>query len=351
MMSKKRLMTIGMTLTMTALLAACGSGDDKTKDSSSASTGKEVDKLNIMFVPSKNPEDIVTATEPLSGLVKEEMKKEGFDIKNVEISVGTNYEAVGEALSSGTAEVGYGVPGGTWALYKDETDVILTATRAGLNKDSDEAKDWNDGKATEPTDKQAMNYRSLLIAGPSAKGQELAKKVNAGEELTWEDLNSANWGISSTTSSAGYIYPSLWLNDHVGKNISDLETTVLNDSYGSGFARLAAGQIDVLPVYADARRDFEEAWKQEHDKEDIWKDTNVIGVTPAIYNDAVIVSNQSPVMDDAMKEALQNALINVSKTEEGKKVIAVYTHEGYEKATNDDYQSEIKAQELMKNNK
>lgn len=31
-------------------------------------------------------------------------------------------------------------------------------------------------------------YKSIIIAGPSAKGQELAAKVNNGEELTWDVL-------------------------------------------------------------------------------------------------------------------------------------------------------------------
>lgn len=345
---KKMLLGVGVTLSALTLLAGCAGGDSKKDEKGDSKSGKSVDELSIMFVPSKNPDDIVTATEPLGKLMKEEMKKEGYDVKDVKISVGTNYEAVGEALSSGTADVGFGVPGGTYALYQNDTDVLLTATRAGLNKDSENPKDWNDGKPTEATDKQATSYRSLILAGPSAKGKELTEKVNAGEKLTWEDLGSAKWGLASTTSSAGYIYPSLWLNDNVKKNISDIKTTVQNDSYGSGFARLASGQIDVMPVYADARRDFEEAWKTEYGQKDIWNEVSVIGVTPAIYNDAVLVSKNSDKMDDAMRDALQKALINMAKTEEGKKVIAVYTHEGYQKATNDDYASEIKAQELIK---
>ena len=42
--------------------------------------------------------------------------------------------------------------------------------------------------------------------------------------------------------------------------------------------------------------------------------------------------------------------IRLLKNQLGKKVIGIYSHEGYKKATNDDYKSEIKAQELMKAN-
>lgn len=145
-------------------------------------------------------------------------------------------------------------------LYDDGCDVLLTATRDGLSIDSDNPKDWNDNAPTEPTTEQVTSYRALIIAGPSEKGQELAAKVNAGEELTWEDVSSANWSVANSSSPAGYIYPSLWLQENYEMNITDLPHAVQSDSYGSAFARLASGQVDVLCTYADARRDYEDEW-------------------------------------------------------------------------------------------
>src|SRR5690606_35967910 len=140
---------------------------------------------------------------------------------------------------------------------------------------------------------------------PSEKGQELAEKVNNGEELTFEDVNSASWAVMSSSSPAGYIYPALWLDENFGKTITDLDNVVQSDSYGSSFARLAEGQIDVMVTYADARRDNEEIWQSEFGREGtIWDDTNVIGVTPPIYNDTVSVSKNSEIMDDDLKAAI-----------------------------------------------
>ena len=68
------------------------------------------------------------------------------------------------------------------------------------NKDSENPADWNDGTLEEETGEMATAYRSILLAGPSEKGQELIAKVNAGEELTWEDLDSANWACLLYTS-------------------------------------------------------------------------------------------------------------------------------------------------------
>src|SRR5699024_8161134 len=118
--------------------------------------------------------------------------------------------------------------------YDEGADVLLTATRAGLSNDSDDAKDWNDNKPTEGTDEQVSYYKALFIAGPSDKGQELGEKVNNGEDLSWDDLDDANWAVMSTSSSAGYIYPTLWLQDHFdGKDITDLSHVSQQDSYGS----------------------------------------------------------------------------------------------------------------------
>jgi phosphonate transport system substrate-binding protein len=338
------------------LLASCGGNKDQgsgdggqqTPDASPTESGpKQVEKLNVYFVPSREPSEIVTATEPLKALLKDEMLKEGYDIGEIVITVGTTYEAVGEALSAGTADVGL-IPGGTYVLYDDGCDVILTATRDGLSKDFDDAKDWNDGTPTEASDKQAVSYRALLIAGPSDKGQALVAKVNAGEELTWDELNGANWSVMGSSSPAGYIYPALWLQDRYEKGITDLSNAVQSDSYGSAFARLASGQVDVLVTYADARRDYEERWNTEFSREgSIWEETGLIGVTAPIYNDTVSVSKTSPIMDAEMIAALQNAFINIGNTDEGKEVIAIYSHNGYQKAQSSDYDNERAAQKLI----
>lgn len=317
--------------------------------SSAGSSSKSIDKLNVYFVPSKDPQQIITATQPLKDLLQKELVNEGYHVKDVEITVGTTYEAVGEALSSGSADIGF-IPGGTYVLYDDGADVLLTATRAGLSKDSENPKDWNDGKATLPTKQQVTFYRALMIAGPSAKGQQLQKKINAGQKLTFDDLAGANWSIMSSSSSAGYIYPTLWMENNFQKSLTQLPHIVQADSYGSSFARLASGQIDVLATYADARRDYEKKWTTDFGrKSSIWQETGVIGVTPKIYNDTISVSKKSPIMDDAFKKALQTAFINIAKTDEGKKVIAIYSHEGYQAAKSPDYDNERKAQEFLKN--
>ncbi|WP_073997932.1 phosphate/phosphite/phosphonate ABC transporter substrate-binding protein [Anaerococcus urinomassiliensis] len=316
------------------------------KDESTAS--QKIDKLTVQFVPSREPEEIITATEPLKDMLKEELSKEGYDVADVDISVGTSFEATGEAMSAGTVDIGF-IPGGTYVTYDDGVEAILTATRNGLSIESDNPKEWNDKAPTEKVEDQVTFYRGLILAGPSEKGKELAAKVNNGEELTWEDLNSANWAIMGPTSPAGYLYPSLWLKNNYDHTITDLSNAVQADSYPSSFARLATGQLDVLVTYADARLDFVDKWKSEFGgKDDIFKDVQVIGVTDKMMNDTISVSETSEKMTPELISALQDAFINIGNTEEGKEVISIYTHNGYEKANPSDYDSEREVQKMAR---
>ena len=183
-MKKKALSLLLAGVMCVGLLAGCGGqntedtqGSGSTPDTSSTQeTGnKTIDTLRIAFVPSREPEEIITATEPLKQMLTDELAKLGYDVGEVDITVGTSYEAVGEALSAGTADVGL-IPGGTYVLYDDGCDVLLTATRDGLSIDSDNAKDWNDNAPTEPTTEQVTSYRRPddrrpLREGPGAGRQ------------------------------------------------------------------------------------------------------------------------------------------------------------------------------------
>ena len=322
------------------LFAGCGPKE---------SDGKTIDTLVVGFVPSREADEIVTATEPLKEMLKAELAKSGYTVNNVEITVGTSFEAVGEGLDAGTIDIGL-IPGSTYVLYDDGAEVVLTATRDALSKDSTEAKDWNDGLPTLPMTTDAVGYRSLIIAGPSEVGQALAAKVNAGESLTWDDINSAKWGVSSSTSPAGYVYPTIWLQENFDKKITDLNTAVQTGNYSDSFGRLAAGQLDVIVCYADARRDNATKWTTDFGRTtDIFVETNVIGVTPHIYNDTISISRNAETYSAEFKKAVQDAFINIASTEAGKEVISIYQHKGYVVAVDSDYDNERKAQELMKN--
>ena len=321
----------------------------------------KMDKLTFEFVPSKEADVIIQGTQNLPELVKAEMLKNGYDIGEVVISVGTDYNATGEAMATGAIDVGW-LPGGTYALYSKEVDVILTATRNGLSNDSTNPVDWNgEANKTLKDGPQVTFYRSLIYAAPSPYGKELAAKVNAGEKLTWEDLDKASWGVMRTSSSAGYIYPTLWLMENYGKKITDLSNVATLAGYPEGFALAAAETIDIIVCYADGRNDYELAWTIPTTEADetgkggmgreksIWEELNVIGVTEGIYNDTVSVTREKPeIYNPEFIKALQDSLISIINTPEGKAIFDIYSHAGYAVATDADYDGARAALEVVK---
>lgn len=356
-MNFKKFATTALAVTM---LAGCSSA---TTDGGSETGSTEIDELRLQFVPSRDPGEIITATDGLGDLLIDAMAEKGYTIGSVDITVSDTYEAAGEALAAGSIDVAW-LPGGTYALYSDETEVILTATRQGLSNDSENPADWNgDENATTRTDEQVTYYRALIYATPSEYGQELAEKVNSGEELTWDDLDQASWAVMNTSSSAGYIYPTLWLMENYdGKTLQDLSHVTTLDGYAAAFQQAAAEQVDIIVCYADGRNDYADCWNLASTETDstghaglgrtdggsIWEELNVIGVTDGIYNDTVAVTKANPdIYNDTFKTALQEALIEIAETEEGAEIFSVYSHSGYAVATDADYDSARAALEVV----
>ena len=347
--------SIALILTLALLCGACALAENV-----------KLDKLTFEFVPSKDADVIITGTKNLPELVQAEMAKQGYDIGEVDITVGTNYNATGEAMAAGTIDVGW-LPGGTYAIYSagKEVDVILTATRAGLSNDSTDPRTWNgDANKTLPVEEQVTFYRSLIYATPSEYGRKLAEKVNAGEALSWEDLSQATWAVAATSSSAGYIYPTMWLmNNYEGRKLTDIQAdggNLIQLGYADAFAQAAAEQVDIVCCYADGRRDYETAWNLSVEEKDetgkqgmgrtdtIWNEMNVIGVTDGIYNDTVAITTANPaVYNPEFIAALQNALINIINTPEGQEIFSVYSHTGYAVATDSDYDAARAALEAV----
>ena len=345
---KKKISALLLSLALCAgLLAGCGTGE--TAEAPSDTGVKEIPSLKIAFSPYADADQITTATEPLEQLLQAKLLEKGYDVKDIDMTVGTSYTAVGEALSAGSADLGF-ISGGNYVLFSDDCDVLLTALRYAINKDSENPADWNDGTIEENTEDMSTYYRCILLAGPSEKGQELLSKVNAGEELTWDDLNSATWAVLNPTSASGYIYPSLWLQEHYGKGISDLDNVVECDSHTTSVARLAAGQVDVMVSYGHIRIKNAPIWESDFDgTAPMVEQTGVIGVTDGIYNDMIAYSKTSDTMaDEAFRQAVGESFIELAQTEEGQEIFGVFSQVGYNWGSDSDYDGERAAQALLK---
>ena len=68
----KKFFALLLAMVMTLSLVACG---DKTQpdNSGDADGAKKIETLKVAFVPSREPEEIITATEPLKQMLKDEL--------------------------------------------------------------------------------------------------------------------------------------------------------------------------------------------------------------------------------------------------------------------------------------
>ena len=349
---KKNIPALLLTLALSCgLLAGCGASDTgETAQKEPDTDGvKSVSSLKIAFSPYADADIISESTQPLEELLKAKLLEKGYDVGEIDMSVGTSYTAVGEALSAGSADLGF-ISGGNYVLFSDDCDVLLAALRYGINKDSENPADWNDGTIEENTEDMSTYYRCILLAGPTEKGQALLDKVNNGQELTWEDLNSATWAVLNPTSASGYIYPCLWLQEHYGKGISDLDNVVECDSHTTSVARLAAGQVDVMLYYGHIRIKNAPIWESDFGgTAPMVEQTGVIGVTDGIYNDMIAYSKTSETMqDEDFRKAVGESFIELAETEEGQAIFSVFSQVGYTWGSDADYDGERAAQELLR---
>ena len=326
------------------LLAGCGGGEKKKSAENS-----EIKELKIAFSPYQDAETIKTAVGPLRSMLQAKLKEKGFPVGTLTISVGTSYSAVGEALSSGSADVGF-LSGATYVLFDKETDVLLTALRQGISKDTADLKVWNNNEPEKFTDNLVQHYRSVLVTGPSFKGKALLEKVKGGRKPSWEELDALTWTVMSPASASGYQYPSLYLKKEYGKTLADLSHVVQAESYTTSMARLASGQADIAVAFSHIRIRNEKNWQTKLGGTDtIWKQTGIIGVTDKIYNDTVCVSKTSKVMQNQkFRKALGESLIEIGKTKEGIEALRILGHKGYDWADAKNYDDERRVQRELK---
>lgn len=367
----KKLLTVLLAVLMVFGLAACNNGG--SNNGGNTADDKTIDTLTISFVPSKDADVILTAAEPLKELLKAKLAEKGYTVNNVDISVGTDYSASGEGMISGSIDIGF-LPASTYVLYQpDGVNLLVEALRYGVGDATGKVIDpkegidpWNAGITTDSTD-MATGYASLIYVNiATEKGADLYEKAQAGT-LTWDDVNSATWYVCSSTSSAGYVYPSLWLNNNFGegvgstkKTVADLANVVPDGSYANMMNALLTDQVQVTVGYADVRKDaastenFEAAYADEiaaGTYENVWDIIKVIAVSDYIMNDTICVADESvdPKMTPEFVKALQDSFIELGQTPEGLACVEPYSHKGYQIGQDSDYDSTRAANALFGN--
>ena len=190
-MKKVVAMMLSLVLAL-GLMAGCGQ-----KDAGTSGGTKTIESLKIAFSPYADADQITTATEPLEALLKAKLQEKGYDVQNIDMTVGTSYTAVGEALSAGSADIGF-ISGGNYVLFSDDCDVLKCI--APTFDDGPAAN--NDSLVNTLTKANAkatfFDVGAQVSANPSATG----RKAAAGMEIGIHGWNH----IDYTAMGYGYSY-------------------------------------------------------------------------------------------------------------------------------------------------
>ena len=187
-------------------------------------------------------------------------------------------------------------------------------------------------------------------------------KAGDTEDQMLKKLHDAKavWGVMSSTSSAGYVYPTYYLYQH-GYTLgfktrqeynalsdADKEKAVIcveQGTYPDGVDSLMTGTIDVTCGFMDTR--YGSAYVQSGGKyeqrEELFSNTYTIAITDPIMNDTVSIrSSLSDAKREAISKAFKAAVKDGDKNTENSAawlVYQIYSHTGYVDAKDSDYDS------------
>lgn len=324
--------------------------------------------LIIQFVPSTTIDSAkLTLLKTLEEILEAELLGDGFEI-NVNISVGTSYASVIEAMASGQVHVGF-LTAQQYAFvtteYPGEVNVLLTAVRNAYNAQVDGtnlitdtdtiiANANADGYDASTTDTvKVSSYYSMLLV----RTEDYAAYQAAG--IDW--LAGKNVATQTTTSGSGYTYPSylLYQNDLTfvpwteGPDAASGEvgfTTI--GGHQNAVLALLADEVDAAFCFYDARyqsstQTYFDAWQEANPTLNRFEETRVAALTIPIYNDTIsALTSLSPALQTAIQDAFMAAIL----TENGALALSIYNHSAYLIANDADYDGERDFYQFMQDN-
>ncbi|WP_416186353.1 MAG: Phosphate-import protein PhnD [Lentilactobacillus parabuchneri] len=199
-MLRKSVMAMGL-LGVALSLSACGSPV--------ASTGKNSDTLNVVFLPSDSAKEEDAARKALT---QEIHKATG---KKVNVETTTDYNVAIQAIATGKAQIGLMGPDGYVQAHKQSKTVVPMVTYSGKSG----------------TLKDAYYHSYIMVP----KGQATKYKVNGKYSL--KNIKGKRMSFVSNTSTSGFAIPAGAI-----KKAFNLKSTDDLSSGGKFFSKVLYGQ-------------------------------------------------------------------------------------------------------------
>ncbi|MEX2535010.1 MAG: phosphate/phosphite/phosphonate ABC transporter substrate-binding protein [Trueperaceae bacterium] len=236
----------------------------------SASAQDEIPStLTLGMVPSREADRIVDSLDPLADMLSERL------LIPVETFVSTNYVGLVEAMGSGRVDIGlFGPAALVQAMDRHGAEVIVASVRFG-----------------ETTYKTQYNIR-----------------CDSGIE-SFEDLEGKTIAFVDPGSASGYQFPYVQLKNEFGIDANTDMNATFAGSHDAAVLAVYNGDVDVATSFNDARTAI------EGDFPDVMEEVCILGYTQDIPNDGAVVRAG---LDEELKMQIQQALIEIADTEEGK---------------------------------
>lgn len=268
--------------------------------------GLDVEKLNIQFVPT-NTETADATTADFSAFMTNLL---GIPVN---VTVATSYNAIVEAMESGTVDVGI-MPPATYVQARE-----MGVTRAVL---SSVLTDYD--QETE-----------LLIPGTSVGSFKAEVLVRADSGITgYEGLAGKTIAYLGASSASGYIYP---VAEMKMAGIDTEACTWVNiTSVPSAILAVIKGDVDACCTFEGSRFVFSKAVLDDSGNPyDLYAELAVAKLSDGdIPNDAVAVNTR---LSDATAALVKQAFLDMAADENGLAIMGTWNHNGYVEANEADY--------------
>ncbi|AOT56124.1 phosphate/phosphite/phosphonate ABC transporter substrate-binding protein [Weissella soli] len=288
-----------------ALLAVSAATAITVAPSSADAAKKKVSlkELNVQFVPSSQADTIQAKAKPLEKLLKKQL---GIP---VHVTISTDYNTIVEAMGSKKVDMGFLPPDAYVQAHKQyKAKVILQSERYGINDKK------NDGSNT---DKLVSYYRAMVLVKKDSKIKSI------------KDLKGKKIAVQDTTSDSGYLFPAVDLYNK-GVNIFKGGTQLVTvKGHDQGVLSVLNGDTDAAFIFDDARNIV------KADNPSVFKKTKALMLSSKIPNDTIALRKGVSKKD---AKTIQKAMIKVSKTTQGKKILNdVYSWAGVAKSKDSNF--------------
>jgi phosphonate transport system substrate-binding protein len=363
-MMKTSLLAKRLTVLTLIFLAGCTSVDGSTSlTTSQSSAGTSVtpdpDTLVIQFVPSVSIDTaLLTKVKNLEDLLEGSLTAKGFN-KNINISIGTSYASVIEAMASGQVHAGF-LTAQQYAFttleYPGKVDVLLTSVRNAYNAQLTAGNELITNPATILANMNAEGYTASTTSATKVssyysmllvRNAQQAEVTAAGGWDKW--IKGKTVATQSVTSGSGYVYPAVLLDQNDLKFVNSATRAPSASANEVGYKVVANHQnsvlallnneVDAVFTFMDARSHATayNAWNTSNPGKTVIGETKAVALTPGIYNDTIsTITSLSP----ALRTALGQSFIDVIATTAGAEALAIYNHTGYLFANDADYNGE-----------